>query len=80
MKVRLPAEWMQAVDDRILEYLDEESDLVTPKDLDEDDRFPYHYEYLRQRLQLLSEVYRISDRGRRYLYGELDLREEPKPE
>lgn len=78
------------VDERILEILDSEREFAGPKDLDEDPRIEYHYEYIRRRLQLLSKtdlvervgrgVYRISDDGRAYLYGELDLSDTSKPD
>lgn len=80
---------MQAIDDRILEYLDEEG-TATPKSITENWPFDYHRETVGRRLRLLSKaallekvgrgVYRVSNAGIRYLHGEEDLRDVPEPE
>jgi hypothetical protein len=89
MAIRRPADWMQASDDRILEYLDSMGD-GGPSSIIDDGDFDFHRKTVGRRLRLLSKaglvervgrgVYRISNKGRRYLAGQEDLRDEPKPE
>lgn len=89
MAYRLPAEWMQATDDRILEWLDTEG-VTTPKTLAEEGPWNYHRKTIQRRLKKLQKagltervgrgVYRISNDGIRYLHGEEDLRGTPEPE
>lgn len=89
MAVRLHAEWMGIVDDRILEYLDDDGP-ASPANLEKDDRMPYSRNYMNKRLLLLQKiglvevigngVYRITPDGRAYLAGDKDLRETEKPE
>lgn len=89
MPIRRPADWMQAADDRILEYLDSKGD-GTPTSIIDDGGFDYHRKTVGRRLRLLSKaglvervgrgIYRITEDGERYLEGELDLRDEPKRE
>ena len=89
MPIRLPPEWMKAIDNRLLEYLDEEG-VGSPQKIHEDGRIAFTREYIGRRLRLLSNanliekvgrgVYRITPKGREYLSGEADLREEDKPE
>lgn len=71
---------MSQCDNRILEFLDETDIVATPfvisKNID------YSRQYVNQRVRILTEnellektgegLYRISDRGRQYLAGELD--------
>lgn len=89
MAIRRPAPWMQAVDDRLLEYLDQEGD-GTPSSILEDGDFDYHRKTAGRRLRLLNEiglvekigrgVYRITPKGRAYLAGQEDLRDVEKPD
>lgn len=72
--------WMSQCDNRILELLDETDIVATPfvisKNID------YSRQYVNQRVRILAEnellentgdgLYRITDRGRQYLTGELD--------
>ena len=89
MAYRLPAGWMQPADDRILEYLDTEG-VATPKSLADEGPYDYHRKTVQRRLSELSKinlvervgrgVYRITPKGREYLSGDADLRDEEKPE
>lgn len=89
MGLRVPAGWMKPIDDRLLEYLDEEG-TATPKSIADDERISYDRQYIGVRLRTLLEaglvekvgrgVYRISGEGREYLKGLRDLRGEPEPE
>lgn len=89
MSVRLPAEWMQAADDRLLEFLDSNS-ASSISTIDESEKISYHYNTIGRRLRRLAEaglvekigqgVYRISEKGIGYLEGQEDLRDEDKPE
>lgn len=89
MGYRLPASWMQAADDRILEYLRAEG-VTTPKSLSDESPYDYHRNTVQRRLRLLSKaglvervgrgVYTISEEGEAYLDGELDLRDAEEPE
>lgn len=89
MAVRMPADWMVAADDRILEYLESDG-VASVSTIDESDVVDYHYETISRRLRLLSKanivervgqgVYRLSGEGREYLVGARDLRDLPEPE
>lgn len=88
MALRLPATWMKPIDDRLLEYLDEEG-TSTPKTIADDSRLEFDRQYIGTRLRTLHEaelvekvgrgVYTIDSKGRRYLAGQEDLRDEPDP-
>lgn len=85
----MPAEWMQPADDRILEYLDEVS-VARPTTIANDDRIVFSRQHVNRRLRILqkgrlvqqaeSGVYQITEKGRGYLLGQEDLRDEPEPE
>lgn len=89
MAIRLPAEWMKAIDNRLLEYLQEEG-VGSPKKIHEDGRIEFTREYIGRRLRLLLKsglvdkvgrgVYRITPKGEAYLAGQEDLRDLEKPE
>lgn len=89
MAYRLPAEWMQSADDRILEWLESEG-TTTPKTLSDESPYDYHRNTVQRRLRLLSKaglvervgrgVYRITEEGEKYLAGESDLRDVDEPE
>lgn len=80
---------MQAVDDRILEWLDSEG-AQTPKSIVDEWGLDYHRETVGRRLRLLLKsglvekvgrgVYRITPKGRGYLAGQEDLRDVEEPE
>jgi hypothetical protein len=89
MAVRLSAEWMRKIDDRVLEYLEKDGP-APPAVMVQDDRLPFSRNYINKRLLLLKEielvnevgngVYQLSGDGEKYLIGKVDLRDEPKPE
>lgn len=89
MAVRLNADWMRLVDDRILEYLDEEGP-GAPANMEKDNRMQFSKNYLNRRLILLRKaglveligngVYRITPDGRGYLAGREDLRNAEDPD
>lgn len=80
---------MQAIDDRLLEYLDVKGD-GTPSSILDDGGFDYHRKTAGRRLILLNDVdlvdrigrgvYRITPKGRAYLAGQEDLRDVERPE
>lgn len=88
MTLRKHAEWMELVDDRILEYLSEH-DSGRPTDIHQSlaaygDAMTYSQRYIDQRLDLLSSVdvvekhpdrweYRLTQRGQLYLRGEFTV-------
>jgi len=72
--------WMTSADNQILEFLDEKDIVATPKVIAAN--IDYTAQYVNERLPILAEnnlventgtaLYRITDRGRQYLTGELD--------
>lgn len=88
MAVRLPARWMNATDDRILEWLDS-NHVASQSTYVNEGPFDYHRNTIGRRMRLLSKidllkevhhgVYTITDDGRAYLRGELDLRAVDEP-
>lgn len=82
--MRLSAEWMMGVDDRILEFL-RENGHSTPTKMAEDGRIKYTRTYINVRCKKLAEyglvlhlgngVYQITEEGEAYLDGELDASE-----
>jgi len=72
---------MSIVDDRVLEYI-QENGSGSPKKMKEQARIPYTPEYVAERCRELANrgllqhlgngVYVITDDGERYLNGELD--------
>lgn len=89
MAARLPADWMQAADDRILEWLDE-GNVASQSTFVDESPYDYHRNTIGRRLRLLSKIdlvekvgpgtYQITQKGRDYLSGDTDLREEPRPD
>lgn len=82
--MRKAGRWMTVVDDRVLEYLDEE-EAGTPKEIRDDAGIPYTPEYVARRCRELADkgfiqkisaapTYRITERGVAYLSGEFDAR------
>lgn len=87
MRPRVP--WMNQTDDRVLEALDESDMELTPAVLARN--LDYSRVWISNRLQKLVDVelventdksyYRITDRGRAYLSGDLDAEDlETEPE
>jgi len=80
---------MQAVDDRILEWLDQ-GNVASQSTFVDESPYDYHRNTIGRRLRLMSKiglvekvgpgVYQITGKGQEYLIGLVDLRDEPKPE
>ena len=78
--MRPRVDWMTQADNQILEFLDEQDIVATPKVIAAN--IDYTPQYVNERIPLLSEnglventgkaLYRITNRGRRYLAGELE--------
>lgn len=89
MGVRKPADWMQPADERLLEYLDTHG-ASSVSIIDDSDAVDYAYNTIAKRLRVLRAgdlvekrgkgTYRITPKGRSYLSGDADLRDEEKPE
>ena len=81
--MRPRVEWMTRADDYILEFLDETDIVATPQVIAAN--IDYSRQYVNQRIRLLADndlvqntgdgLYRITERGRAYLDGELDADE-----
>ena len=79
--MRYSGNWMTLVDDRILEYL-QENETGSPKKMKEEGPIRYSDAYIGRRCKRLAEeelvrhlgnaVYRITDDGEAYLEGRLD--------
>ena len=79
--MRYSADWMVLADDRILEYI-RVKESGTPKGMADSGLVRYSREYINQRCKKLVDegflrhlgngVYVISDRGEKYLEGEID--------
>jgi len=76
---------MSIVDDRVLEYLDE-NEAGTPAEIRRDAKIPYSGTHVARRLRELCDrgfikrvsaapTYMITERGEKYLAGEYDARE-----
>lgn len=86
---RYSGDWMVLADDRILEYLYEE-DAASPSEMIKSGFVRYSNGYVSQRCQKLVEhgllkkygqgVYAITERGEKYLRGELDTSEDAPDE
>jgi len=82
--MRYSGKWMVLLDDRILEHL-RKVETSTPKELSEQDFIVRSRQQVSNRLNKLEEhglvkglgngVYRITERGERYLDGEIDTTE-----
>lgn len=89
MTLRMAPEWVSQADERILEYFDEQN-VATAEMMAKDERVSLNRNYITQRLSLLygggllektgRGTYRITEAGVEFLQGELDLRDEPKPD
>ncbi len=81
--MRPRVEWMTRADDYILEFLDETDIVATPQVIAAN--IDYSRQYVNQRIRLLADhnlvqntgdgLYRITNRGREYLGGELDAKD-----
>lgn len=82
--MRKSGEWMVLVDDRILEYI-RETEGGTPGEMDESDYIRVSSQHIGRRCRKLAEhgllahignsAYVITERGERYLDGEIDTEE-----
>lgn len=80
---------MTLADERILEYLSEQS-MGTPSVIAEDDRIRYDRQYIGHRIRKLTDVglavrigrgvYQITEEGEAYLTGDFDARDLDEPE
>lgn len=83
--MRKSGRWMVLVDDRILETLQEEG-FMTPSDLAEQEAIRYSAQHVGDRCRKLAKhdlvenigngVYRITERGTKYLEGEINTAED----
>lgn len=86
--MRLSADWMSIADDRILEFLREEGPR-SPTKIHEDGRVRFTRQHINTRCKRLVEygllqhlgngVYAITEEGKNYLDGELDVNELTPP-
>jgi len=82
--MRSSAKWMTLVDDRVLEYIDENSH-GSPTEMKKEGPIRYSSQYIGERCRTLADhgllthvgngVYTITEDGRKYLRGELDTGE-----
>lgn len=85
--MRKPPSWFEPADDIILDYVDDRAP-TTPGPIEDYTYLDWDYIWVRAEILeaagLLrsddSELYSVTDRGRRYLAGDLDLAEEPEPD
>jgi len=80
--MRYSADWMTIADERILEYLSE-TETSTPKKMADSGDVRFSRQYIGERCRKLTEygllqhlgngVYRITDEGKSYLEGKLDV-------
>ena len=83
MRPRVP--WMTSADNRILEFLDEKDIVATPQVIAAN--IDYTRQYVNKRIRILAQnelvkkndepLYQITERGRQYLEGELDVDDLP---
>ncbi|QIO23709.1 MarR family transcriptional regulator [Haloarcula sp. JP-L23] len=87
--MRYSGDWMVLADDRILEYIRKE-DSGRPKEMADSGYVRYSRQYISTRCKKLTEygllndlgngVYVITERGERYLEGEIDTSEDAPDE
>jgi predicted transcriptional regulator len=87
--MRKSGKWMNIVDDRVLEYI-EENEHGSPTEMMKEGPIPYSRQYIAQRCKELVKhgllnhvgngVYVITERGERYLNGELNTSEDAPEE
>ena len=83
MRPRVP--WMTSADNHILEFLDEKDIVATPQVIAAN--IDYNRLYVNERIRVLAQnklvekddkpLYQITERGRQYLEGELDVDDLP---
>jgi len=83
--MRYSGDWMVLADDRILEYI-QKHDTGRPKEMKDSGYVRYTRSYISKRCKILVEhgllddygngVYGTTDRGERYLKGEIDTSED----
>jgi len=83
MRPRVP--WMTSADNRILEFLDEKDIVATPQVIAAN--IDYTRQYVNKRIRILAQnelvekndepLYQITERGRQYLKGELNVDDLP---
>jgi predicted transcriptional regulator len=83
--MRQSARWMVLLDDRIMEYTDENGPSL-PSEIADDDRIPYGKQHVGNRCRKLTEkgflenvgngVYVLTTQGKDYLEGSFDANEE----
>lgn len=83
--MRQSGKWMTIVDDRVLEYI-QENKHGSPKEMKDNGPIPYSRAYIAERCRKLADhgllqpvgngVYIITDRGEAYLAGDLDTHED----
>ena len=90
MTIRRTARWQHCVDDRILEYLDDES-YATAKEIAKQKGIHATEKQIQDRCRLLAdvdlitfltkdeEVIELTMRGKEYLKGEVDVNLYPRP-
>jgi len=79
--MRYSADWMTIADERILEYLST-SETSTPKKMADSGNVRFSRQYIGERCRKLADygmvqhlgngVYRITEKGEKYLTGDLD--------
>jgi hypothetical protein len=91
MSHRLPAGWMCTLDERILEFVEEEP-LSGPNLMASVMRFDASERRIRERCRMLAQaglvapvmgdygMYEITRAGERYLEGDLDAEHQPRPD
>lgn len=82
--MRYSADWMTIADERVLEYLSTR-ETSTPKKMADSGDVRFSRQYIGERCRKLADygmvqhlgngVYRITERGERYLDGDLDANE-----
>ncbi|WP_225334923.1 hypothetical protein [Halomicrobium urmianum] len=88
MDGRKSAYWMMQVDERILDYLDQE-DWATPRMMARDRCFSVSEGFIWERCQMLRyvgfiaqfgrDMYELTNDGKLYLQGEIDAQHRPTP-
>ncbi|KPN31502.1 hypothetical protein SY89_02249 [Halolamina pelagica] len=85
--MRQSARWMVLLDDRIMEFIDENGPSL-PSNIADDDRIPYGSQHIGNRCRKLAEVgllenlgtgvYVLTAEGKSYLEGERSVEETPE--
>ena len=90
MSDRLPADWMCTLDERIIEYVAEDS-LASPSLMTTAIQFDATRRRIRERCEMLTDagliapisddaqLFEVTREGQRYLAGDLDVEHQPQP-